>query len=102
MFDDHYAKQKFYEAVAALIGTASLQKRLRFALSSLIVLRSSGGTAQHLSPDLELRFQRLMERLTAKPPDSSEAYPPLEISDGDAKALANEILSLFVSVMGGL
>jgi hypothetical protein len=43
-----------------------------------------------------------MEKLTAKPPDSGEPYPPLEVSDDDARALAQEILSIFVSVMGGL
>lgn len=103
MFDDRYAKQRFSEAVAALIGSASLQKRLRFALLSLAKLRSSGGTVQHLSPDLELRFQKLMERLTAKlPPDTGEPYPPLEVSGDEAKALADEIFSMFVEVMGGL
>jgi hypothetical protein len=102
MFEDSYAKQKFCEAVAALIGTASLQQRLRFALLPLITLRSSSGTVQHLSPDFELRFQKLMEKLTAKPPVPGEAYPPLEVSDNEAEALADEIFSIFVEVMGGL
>jgi len=102
MFDDRYAKQKFYESVAALIGTAPLQKRLRFAVSSLSTLRASSGTVQHLPPDLELRFQQLMEKLTAKPPLPGEAYPALEVSDDEAKALAKEIFSIFVEVMGGL
>jgi hypothetical protein len=92
MFDDSYAKQKFFEAVAALIGTEPLQERLRFALSSLSTLRASGGTVQHLSPDLELQFQKLMEKLK----------PPLEVSDDEAKKLADEIFSIFVKVMGGL
>ncbi len=102
VLDDSYAKQKFYESVAALIGTASLQQRLRFALTPLLTLRGSGGTVQHLSPEVELRFQRLMEKLTAKAPAPGEAYPPLEVSDNDAKALADEIFSIFVTVMGGL
>jgi len=68
--DDSYAKQKFYEAVASLIGTGSIQKRLRFALQPLSMLRASSGTVQHLPPDLELRLQKLMEKLTAKPPDA--------------------------------
>jgi len=102
MFDDSYAKQKFCEAVAALIGTASLQKRLRFAALSLSTLRASSATNQHLPPELELRFQKLMEKLTAKPPTPGEAYPPLEVSDDEAKALASEIFTIFVKVMGGL
>jgi hypothetical protein len=45
---DSYAKQKFSEAVSALIGPAPLKQRLRFALSPLITLRASGSTNQHL------------------------------------------------------
>ncbi len=102
MFDDSYAKQKFFEAVAALIGTASLQQRLRFASFPLITLRASAATNQHLSPDIELRFQKLMEKLTAKPLALGDAYPPLEVTDDEAKELADEIFSIFVKVMGGL
>jgi hypothetical protein len=43
-----------------------------------------------------------MKKLTAKPPVSGEAYPPLEVSDNEAKALADEIFSIFVKVMGRL
>ncbi len=102
MLDNSYAKQKFSEAVAELIGTGSLQQRLRFALIPLLTLRRSAGTVQHLSPALELRFQKLMEKLTAKPPVSGEAYPPLEVSDHEAQDLAKKIFSIFIKVMGGL
>jgi hypothetical protein len=101
--DDTYGKSKFYEAVALLIGPAPLQKRLSFAISPLVTLRASGHTVQHLSPELELRFQKLMDQLTAKPrPDSNDPYASFEISDDEARALADEILSIFVEVMGGL
>ena len=102
MFEDRYAKQKFSEAVGALIGPAPLQKRLRFALLALLTLRSSSGTVQHLPPGLELQFSRLMDKLTAQPPPPDEPYPPLEVSDDEAKKFADEILSMFVQVMGGL
>ena len=100
--DDSYAKQKFYEAVASLIGTGSIQKRLRFALQPLSMLRASSGTVQHLPPDLELRLQKLMDRLTAKPPGNEEIYPPLDVTDEEGNELAGEIFSIFVGVMGGL
>jgi len=103
MFDDTYAKQKFYEAVSALIGPEPIQKRLRLAFVALSVLRASSGTNQHLPPNHETKFERLMEKLTGKlPPDSGEPYPPLEISDDEGGALAEEIFSIFVDVMGGL
>ena len=102
MFKDDYAKQKFFEAVNCLVGPASFQKRLRFALQPLLTLRSSGGTVQHFLPELELRFQKLMEKLTAKSPGGDEPYPPLEITEEEGKALAEEIFSIFVQVMGGL
>ena len=92
-FDDSYAKEKFCQAVEALIGTLPIHERLRFALSPLLDLRASSRTAQHLPPDLELQFHRLMKKLTGK---------PLELSEEQATALAKEILSMFVDVMGGL
>jgi hypothetical protein len=34
-----YAKQKFYEAVLALVGSRSIQERLTFAAEPLVSLR---------------------------------------------------------------
>jgi hypothetical protein len=98
--DDRYAKQKFFEAVSSLIGAAPLQKRLRYAVLPLAGLRASGGTNQHLSPDLELRLQKLLEKVES--PSDDEPYPPLKISDEEARKMAEEMLSIFVAVMGGL
>lgn len=101
MLDDRYAKQKFWEAAEALIGPEPLQLRLRYAVLPLAVLRASSGSNQHLPPDIELRFNRLMDALTAQSPEPGEAFPPIQVSDIEARKLAHEIFSIFVEVMDG-
>jgi hypothetical protein len=94
-----YAKQKLFEAVYSLIGSSSIQERLTFAAVPLIILRSQPET-----PPVEIRgeFDALMQTLTKVPLSTGTGYTPRPVTSEEGEKLARQILSMFVTVMGGL
>lgn len=81
-----YTQQKLWEAVNSLIGTGTLQERLKYAAVAIGLLRVHA-PAFPTFPELEERLARLIERVS----DS----PMRGLSDEDAEKVASEILSLF-------
>lgn len=94
-----YAKQKLYEAVLSLVGMGSIQERLTYAGMPLVVLQAPAG---EVPAALREELAEIVAVLTAKPLSDHAGYTPRDLSDEDAKAIADRILSLFVQVMGGL
>ena len=94
-----YAKQKLYEAVSSLTGTGSIQERLTYAGVPLVILQTP---ANEVPADIREELTEIVKALTVKPLSDRTGYPPRDLSDDDAKKIADRILSLFVHVMGGL
>ena len=92
-----YAKQKFYDAVYALIGTATIDRRLTYAASYLMLLQP-----RDLPAGMRDDFEKLMRKLTRIPLSSARAPMPRPISEDDALELAKAILSMFIQLLGGL
>ena len=92
-----YAKQKFCEAVYALISTAPIDYRLTYAASYLMLLQS-----RDLPAGMRDDFEKLMRKLTRVPLSSATAPMPRPISEDDALDLAKAILSTLVQLLGGL
>ena len=92
-----YAKQKFYDAVYALIGTATIDRRLTYAASYLMLLQP-----RDLPAGMRDDFEKLMRKLTRIPLSSARAPMPRPISEDDALELAKAILSMFTQLLGGL
>jgi len=88
-----YAKQKFYDAVYALLGTATIDRRLTYAASYLMLLQPR---------DMRGDFENLLRKLMRIPLSSAIAPLPRPISEDDALKLAKAILSMFIQLLGGL
>ena len=97
-----YAKQKLYEAVDALISSGSTQERLTFAAVPLVILSGPRG---EVPAEIQGRLESLLKTLTknnAEPLSNAQGYTPRNVTDAEARKLAEQILSLFIEVMGGL
>src|SRR5215470_7720217 len=92
-----YAKQKFCEAVYALISIAPIDYRLTYAASYLMLLQP-----RDLPAGMRDDFEKLMRKLTRVPLSSATANMPRPISEDDALKLAKAILSMFIQLLGGL
>jgi hypothetical protein len=92
-----YAKQKFYDAVYALLGTATIDRRLTYAASYLMLLQS-----RDLPAGMRDDFEKLMRKLTKIPLSSKTGLLLRPISEDDAVKLAKAILSMLVQLLGGL
>src|SRR5262245_21274587 len=84
-----YAKQKFCEAVYALISTAPIDYRLTYAASYFMLLQP-----RDLPTGMRDDFEKLMRKLTRIPLSSARAPMPRPISEGDALELAKATLGL--------
>jgi len=92
-----YAKRKLCDAVYALIGTATIDRRLTYAASYLMLLQP-----RDLPAGMRDDFEKLMRKLTRIPLSSARAPMPRPISEDDALELAKAILSMFTQLLGGL
>ena len=92
-----YAKQKLCDAVYALIGSSTIDRRLTYAASYLMLLQS-----RDLPTGMRDDFEKLMRKLTRVPLSSATAPMPRPISEDDALDLAKAILSTLVQLLGGL
>ncbi len=96
MYD--YAKQKLWEAVSSLVGASSIQERLTSAAIPLLALRPP----QEVPPDIKERLESVLAKLTAEPLSNETRSTPRKLSDDEGRKIADEILSMFTRVMGGL
>ena len=92
-----YTQEKLWQAVNTLVGSGSIQTRLRYAAEYLIRVK---GRDEHAFPQAELqeRFARVMERLTSTPAVGDEGTiqaSTRNLTDEDAEKVASEIFSLF-------
>jgi hypothetical protein len=92
-----YAKQKFCEAVYALIGASPIDWRLTYAASYLMFVQP-----RDLPAGMRDDFEKLKKDLTKVPLSSATANMPRPISEDDAVKLAKTILSMFIQLLGGL
>jgi hypothetical protein len=92
-----YAKQKLYDAVYALLGTATIDRRLTYAASYLLLLQP-----RDLPVALRADFENLLRKLTRISLSSARAPLPRPISGDDARDLAKAILSMLIQLLGGL
>ena len=92
-----YAKQKLYDAVYALLGSATIDRRLTSAASYLMLVQS-----RDLPVALRGDFENLLRKLTRIPLSSETGLLLRPISEEDAVKLAKAILSMFVQLLGGL
>ena len=92
-----YAKQKFYDAVYALLGSATIDRRLTSAASYLMLVQP-----RDLPVGMRDDFENLLRKLIRIPLSSAWAPMPRPISEGDAVKLAKAILSMFTQLLGGL
>ena len=92
-----YAKQKFYDAVYALLGSATIDRRLTSAASYLMLVQS-----RDLPVALRGDFENLLRKLTRIPLSSKTGLLLRPISEDDAVKLAKAILSMLVQLLGGL
>jgi hypothetical protein len=92
-----YARQKFCEAVNALIGASPIDWRLTYAAGYLMFVQP-----RDLPAGMRDDFQKLKRKLTRIPLSSTTALLPRPISEDDAVKLAKAILSMLVQLLGGL
>jgi hypothetical protein len=92
-----YAKRKLCDAVYALIGTATIDRRLTYAASYLMLLQP-----RDLPAGMRDDFEKLLKKLTRIPLSSATSPLPRPISEEDAVKLAKTILSTFIQLLGGL
>ena len=92
-----YAKQKLYDAVYALLGSATIDRRLTSAASYLLLVQP-----RDLPVALRGDFENLLRKLTRIPLSSKTGLLLRPISEDDAVKLAKAILSMLVQLLGGL
>ena len=97
----NYARQKLWEAVSVLVGDGSIQQRLTFAATYLILLKPTD-----LPEGLHLRFAEVYKVLTKTPLSTASAYVPRSLDEVESDTLAHEVLALFstlqlIQVSGG-
>src|SRR5436309_3415518 len=96
-----YTQQKFWEAINALVsGTGRIQERLESAGRSLVILQHHGAddAAFVKQPELQRRFDQVMDRLTSTPARGDEGTIRASahaLTDDEGREIANEIFSLF-------
>ena len=93
----YYVKQKFCEAVYALISASPIDWRLTYAAGHLMFLQP-----RDLPAGMRDDFEKLMKKLTRIPLSSARAPMLRPISEDDALKLAKAILSMFIQLLGGL
>jgi hypothetical protein len=92
-----YARQKFFEAVYALVGTSTIDERLTFAAVPLVILAED-----HLPEEMRDEYRALRRALTKIPLSTETSYQLRPISEDDGRKLAKQIFEMFVKLMGGL
>ncbi len=90
-------KQKLFEALHSLVGSGELDARLTFAGNALSVLNP-----EDFPQEYQKAFSDIKNRVF-QPSVSSECdYTRRQMSEGDLSRLAEDILSLYTELMGGL
>src|SRR5262249_5789652 len=92
-----YARQKFCEAVNALIGASPIDWRLTYAAGYLMFVQP-----RDLPAGMRHDFENLLRKLTRIPLSSKTGLLLRPISEDDTVKLAKAILSMLVQLLGGL
>src|SRR5262249_10745448 len=92
-----YAKQKFYDAVYALLGAAIIDRRLTSAATYLMLVQP-----RDLPARMRDDFEKLMRKLIRIPLSSTTSPLLRPISEDDAVKLAQAIFSMLIQLLGGL
>jgi hypothetical protein len=91
------ARQKFFEALYALIGAPTIDQRLTYAASYLVQLQ-----AEDLPAEMRGEYEKLRKALTKIPLSSARSYVIRPVSEEEARKLAITILEMYTRLMGGL
>jgi len=93
---DH-ARERYYVAVLALVGSGSLNERLTFAAESLLHLRPD-----ELPNELRNDHAEIMRKLTRDPLSSEWGYVRRKLRGKNAYNVAKAIFNVFVKLQGGI
>ena len=93
----NYPKQKFYEAVSALIGNSSIEMRLTYAAEPLLMLQPN-----ELPEKMRHEFELLLNDLRQKSLSRETQIMPRPVTKEEARKLAERILGMYTELMGGL
>jgi hypothetical protein len=94
-----YAREKYWDAVDVLVGASPIQRRLTFAAELLLRLRPDEDIPD---PELKVRHDAVLKKLTATPLSDERDYQPRKLSDDEAADLSREILSIYIGLRGGI
>jgi hypothetical protein len=92
-----YARQQLWKAVDALVSDGSIKERLGYAHRHLAVLQPDD-----LPEDVRERFRILMETLAGKLEHFTYKPSIIRMRKPQSGKIAEEILSIFVKLQGGL
>lgn len=92
-----YAKEKLYVAVSALVGPGTMGERLTYAAEPLLRL-----LPQDIPDEIKQEFFLLKDELTKSPLSSASGFTPRAVTDDEGKMIAQRILSMFITMSGGL
>jgi hypothetical protein len=97
--NDDYARQKLYEALCALVGDGPIDKRMTFAADTLAQLQLQ---PNRIPPSIAEEIHAVHSALTKTPLSHYRGYTLRNITTEDGEKLAQRILGMFVTLMGGL
>jgi hypothetical protein len=97
MSNDDYARQKLFEALYALVGDGTIDKRLTFAADYVITLQPN-----QIPTSIAEEFEAVRDKLTKTPLTHERGYTLRNITTEEGEKLAQRILGMFVTLMGGL
>jgi hypothetical protein len=109
--DDHiehcYVRQKLWEAMGCLVGPKHFRDRMTAAAGPLTHLKYLHSDLVARLPDnVRSKFNDVIQLLTQKSPewrdDSGEAASVRKLTPRQRRKIGEDILSMFVSVSGGL
>ncbi len=96
-----YVREKLWQAVDTLVGSGSIRQRLEDAAIYLIRLKPAEIPARERD-----RFVEVMDTLTGhpaeQPGEGSIRASVRKLPDEEASALSRKILSIYVSLRGGI
>jgi hypothetical protein len=92
-----YARQKFFEALHALLGARTIDIGLTYAANYLVQLQP-----EDLPAEMRGEYEQLRKALTKIPLSSAASYVIRPVPEDDAGKLAIAILEMYTKLMGGL
>ncbi|CCB64830.1 hypothetical protein [Hyphomicrobium sp. MC1] len=93
-----YSRKKLWEALYSLVGDGPMDQRLGHAFTHLLILQSNNDMPESLRE----KFQSLMSNLERHAFHSRTEPVKIRMKSPDADRAAEEILSLYTDLRGGI